>query len=693
MADSIQFEKLLEPGRIGSMMTKNRIIKTAAGTGFTTGGNITDRAIAYYETLAKGGAGLIIFENCAVECPRGALYVNESARLHSDDMISQHKELTDAVHAHHCPIIVQLQHAGPMFNPRGGGDPNDRVAASALMLEELPSGACVPPRELSAAEVENFIDIFAASAERAKKAGYDGVEINGGHHHLINTFLSRFWNKRHDEYGCDSLENRARFMVNIVKEVKRRLGEDYPVAVTINALELGIENGTTLDESKIFAQLLEKAGADLLHARPGGYGRFESGALVVERYLYPELPDDLKVKEFDWTHHGKAITVPLGTAMKEVINIPVYVAGRLDPVMGEEILRAKKLDFIGMNRRLWADPELPNKVAAGRTDDIAPCTGCCYCLHYRWKEGPIRCRVNTALGHEREYEIRPAVQRKRVLIAGGGPSGMEAARVAALRGHEVLLYEKGHTLGGLMPLAAMVKSAGLEDIMALVKYLRTQITKLGITVMVDTEVDRAVITDIMPDVVIMATGGANYLPDIPGIGNRKVVNSARLHGMLKKVLRFLAPSTLSRLTKVWMPVGKEVIIIGGTLQGCQLAEFLVKRGRKVTIVDTAEQLGEGMLIDDPARLFEWLEKKGSTMLSGVTCENITDEGLVISTKDGKRQTLSADTIIPSLPLRPSPDLLKALDGAAPELYQIGDCREPGFMADAIADGARIGRTI
>jgi 2,4-dienoyl-CoA reductase (NADPH2) len=693
MADSMQFGKLLEPGRIGSLTTKNRIIKTAAGTGFTTGGNITDRAVAYYETLAKGGVGLIIFENCAVECPRGALYVNESARLHNDDMISQHKRVTDAVHAYSCPIIVQLQHAGPMFNPRGGGDPSDRVAASAMSKAELPGGVWAPPRELSVAEIKQFITIFADAAERAQKAGYDGVEINGGHHHLINTFLSRFWNKRNDSYGYGSLEDRARFMVEIVQEVKRRLGKDYPVAVTINALELGIKNGTTLDESKIFAQLLEKAGADLLHARPGGYGRFESGALVVERYLYPELPDDLKVKEFDWTRKGKAITVPLGTAMKEVINIPVYVAGRLDPVMGEEILRAKKLDFIGMNRRLWADPELPNKVAAGRTDDIAPCTGCCYCLHYRWKEGPIRCRVNTALGHEREYEIRPAVKRKRVLIAGGGPSGMEAARVAALRGHEVLLYEKGHTLGGLMPLAAMVKGAGLEDIMALVKYLRTQINKLGVTVKLDTEVSRTVLTDIKPDVVIVATGGTTNLPDIPGIDNPKVVNSSKLHGMLKKVLRFLAPSTLSRLTKVWMPVGKEVVIIGGALQGCQLAEFLVKRGRKVTIVDPAEQLGEGMLIDDPARLFGWLESKGAAMLSGVTCENITDEGLVISTKDGKRQTLSADTIIPSLPLRPSPDLLKALDGAAPELYQIGDCREPGFMADAIADGARIGRTI
>jgi 2,4-dienoyl-CoA reductase (NADPH2) len=693
MADSMQFEKLLEPGRIGSLTTKNRIIKTAAGTGFTTDGNITDRAVAYYESLAKGGVGLIIFENCAVECPRGALYVNESARLHNDDMISEHKRVTDAVHAYNCPIIVQLQHAGPMFNPRGGGDPGDRVAASAMSKTELPGGVWVPPRELSVAEIRQFITIFADAAERAQKAGYDGVEINGGHHHLINTFLSRFWNKRNDSYGYGSLEDRARFMVEIVQEVKRRLGEDYPVAATINALELGIENGITLEESKVFAQMLEKAGADLLHARPGGYRRFETGALVVERYLYPELPDDLKVKEFDWSQHGKGITVPLGTAMKQVVSIPVYVGSRLDPEIGEEILRQGKLDFIGMNRRLWADPELPNKVAAGRLEDIAPCTGCCYCLHYRWKEGPIRCRVNAALGHEREYGIKPAVKRKRVLIAGGGPSGMEAARIASLRGHEVFLYERGHALGGLMPLAAMVKSSGLEDVMALVNYLRTQISKLGVTVKLDTEVSHAVLADIKPDVVIVATGGTTNLPDIPGIDNPKVVNSSKLHGMLKKVLRFLAPSTLSRLTKIWMPVGKVVVIIGGALQGCQLAEFLVKRGRKVTIVDTAEQLGDGMLIDDPARLFGWLESKGAAMLSGVIYERITDEGLIITTREGRRLTLFADTIIPSLPLHPSPDLLKILDGTAFEIYQIGDSREPAFMADAIADGARVGRII
>jgi 2,4-dienoyl-CoA reductase (NADPH2) len=239
----------------------------------------------------------------------------------------------------------------------------------------------------------------------------------------------------------------------------------------------------------------------------------------------------------------------------------------------------------------------------------------------------------------------------------------------------------------------MVKDVELESILDIIRYFRTQLTKLGVTIRLGEEVNLYIIEEIKPDVLILAAGGAPTILAIPGINRRNVVDNAKLHRTLKSYLRFFGPKTLERLTKLWMPVGKRVVIIGGALQGCQLAEFLVKRGRKVTIVDTAEKLGEGMLSDDPDRLFKWLNKKGATMLAQVKYEEITDEGLVITTKDGVRRVLEADTIITALPLQLGADLMKSLEGKVPEVHRIGDYREPGYMYDAIADGSRIGRII
>jgi 2,4-dienoyl-CoA reductase (NADPH2) len=693
MTSSARFERLMEPGYIGKVRLRNRIIKTAAGTGLlesdgTVGGTIKD----FYEAIAKGGVGLVIYEYCTVEWPRGRVR-QDTAHLDDDKYIPSYSELVNVVHKHGCPFFIQLMHAGPWFAPEEEIEPAGRVASSTLTREELPGILFAPTRELSIAEIEDLIDKFGNAAERAQKAGFDGIEINGSHYHLINTFFSRFWNRRHDAYGCDSLENRARFMCNIVQEVKRRCGKDYPVTTLFNAVEFGIENGTTLEEAKGFARLIQEAGADAIQVRSAGFHEFE-GILHADRLFYPELPKELMVKEFDFSRKGRGITVPLGVAIKEVVSVPVFLACRLDTELGEEILRQGKLDFIGMTRRLLADHELPNKVAAGRLEDIAPCSGCNYCWHIRsLLKVPLRCRINAACGREREYEIKPAEKKKKVLIVGGGPAGMEAARVAALRGHEVVLYEKEPKLGGLMRVAAMVKDIELESILDMIRYFRTQLTKLGVTIRLGKEVNLSVIEEVKPDVLILAAGGTPNIPAIPGINCRKVINNAKLHRTLKSYMKFFGPNLLERLTKLWMPVGKRVVIIGGALQGCQLAEFLVKRGRKVTIVDTAEKLGEGMLADDPVRLFKWLNKKGATMLAQVTYKEITDEGLVITTKDGKRETLQADTIITALPLRPNVDLMKSLKGKLPEIHQIGDCRDPGYMYDAIADGSRIAHII
>ncbi len=691
MTGNVRFKKLLEPAYIGQVRTRNRIIKTANGTSFIEPtGYVGERALAYYETMAKGGVGLLIVESCGVEYPLGVQHPPVQFHLDDDKYIPSYSELTQVIHKHGCPVFIQFQHAGP-WNPTGLLPKRDTKAASTLTKSELPGPDFAVPRGLSLVEVKEYVDIWAKAAERAQKAGFDGVEINGATCHQINTFFSRIWNKREDEYGCKTLENRARFMCNIVREIKKRLGRDFTVTVLINIAEYGHEKGTTVEEGTRFAQLLQDAGADAIQVRAHGYGR-RGGLLQPDRLFYPEPPESLP-KDLDWSRKGAGATVPLAEAVKKAVSVPVFAACRLDPELGEKFLRQGKLDFVGMTRRLLADPELPSKVASGRLEDIVPCTGCLHCMDVRNKNKPLECRVNAALGREQEYVIKPAEKKKKVMVAGGGPAGMEAARVAALRGHEVILCERGHKLGGLVPVAAMVKELELKDLVALVRYLKIQITKLGVTIRLGKEVNLSVIEEFKPDVVILAAGGIHTVPEITGISSRNVVSSSKLHRRLKTYTGFLGPKALGWLTRFWMPIGKRVVVIGGAIQGCELAEFLVKRGRKVTIVDTAEAMGEGMTEDDKGQLFKLLAKKGATMMTEVKYEEITDKGLAIITKDGKRETLEADTIVLAMPLQPNTDLIKSLIGEVPEVYPIGDCREPRLIADAIADGSRIAYTI
>ena len=270
---------------------------------------------------------------------------------------------------------------------------------------------------------------------------------------------------------------------------------------------------------------------------------------------------------------------------------------------------------------------------------------------------------------------------------------MEVARVAALRGHEVLLYDRERKLGGLLPLVAVVKGLEQEDLVAWIRYLRTQITKLGVKIRLGKVVNLALVKEIKPDVVILATGGIPAVPTIPGIDSRNVVSSAKLHRELKIYLRFLGPRLLGWLTRFWIPVGKKVVIIGGLIHGCELAEFLVKRGRKVSIVETSDQLATGVPRNLMLKLLPWLTKKGVTMMTDVKYEEVSDRGLTITTKGGERQTIEADTILIAIPLEPNTELFKTLEGEVPEIHLIGDCREPGLMLDATADGYRIAQTI
>ena len=694
MIGHTRFEKLLEPGHIGQVQTRNRMVKTAAGTNLWNPGEhrISERTKAFYDAIARGGVGLLMVESPIMEYPfdePGDLRY----RIDEDKYIKDVSELTQVIHKHGCPTFMQMYHRGPWPQPYAPRRP--RIAASPtnppIVRSQFDLHDENAPRELTIAEIEELVDLFAGVVVRAQKAGFDGVELNSGSDSLFANFLSRFWNKRRDAYG-GSLENRTRFLVEVIREIKKRLGRDFPVMVLINGVEVGGgEEGITYAESQAVARILQEAGVDALHVRSHWFGN-HVGSYNHENLFYPEpqIPFKSFPKELDWSRLWRGVNVPVAANIKKAVSLPIMTVGGFDAELGEEVLRQGKADFIGLCRSLFADPEFPNKVASGRLDDIAPCTHCNECQ--KMNNQPRRCRIDAALGTEL-YVIKPAERRKRVLVVGGGPAGMEAARVAALRGHEVTLYEREHKLGGLLPLAALVKGIEIEDLPALIRYLKSQITKLGVKIRLGKEVNLSVIDEIKPDVVILATGGVPAVPKIPGINRRNVVSSSDLHHSLKIYLRFLGPRVLGRLTRFWMPLGKRVVIIGGAIQGCELAEFLVKRGRKVTIVDTAEEMGEGLVPERKNRLFWWFRKKGVPMMTEVKYEEITDKGLTIITKEGKRQTIEADSIVPAIPLTPNTELLKSLEGKAPEIHTIGDGREPRLIPDAIADGWQIANKI
>jgi len=697
-----RFEKLLEPYHIRSVKTRNRMIKTGASMMYWHEDELhmNETIKAFYEAIAKGGVGLLIVESPTIDYPLGARW-REQYRIDDDKYIEGLSELVQVIHKHGCPTFMQMVHLGPWQNPLFNNKPpvyeGPPVGASPVKLDvpgefhrDLIRGLTIP-------EIQDITNKYANAAVRAQKAGFDGVDINAGSSHIVHNFLSPFWNRRQDDYG-GSQEKRARFLTEIIKEIKKHCGKDFPISVCMNGFEIGRTVGVddskclTVEDAKKSAQIIEEAGADAIQVRNHWLG-YHVGGFLPDQLFYPEAPIPLNTfpKEYNRSHWGAGANAYLAKGMKRVLSIPVIVVGHLDPELGEKVLREGMADFIAMHRSLMSDPELPNKVAAGRLDDIAPCTHCGTCLDQSIQM-KRRCRINAALATE-HYAIDKAKKQKKVVVIGGGPGGMEAARVAALRGHKVTLYERTHKLGGLLPMAAVVKGLEIEDLPAMVRYLKIQLNKLGVKTELGKEVDSSIIEKIKPDVVIVATGGIPTVPEITGINKRNVISAPALHRQLKFYLGFLGPRTLGWLTRFWMPIGKRVVIIGGGLHGCELAEFLVKRGRKVTIVDTAETLGEGMLDFRLGLLLDWFGKKGVTTITGVKSMEITDKGVSITTKEGKQPTIEADSIVTAMPLAPNARLVKSLEGKAPEIYDIGDCSKPRMIVDAIADGWKIANKI
>jgi len=643
--ESFRLEKLFEPLSIGEMRLKNRIVMPPMVTDFGgNDGHITEQAIAYYEERAKGGAGLIIVEATCVDSPIGKLSPHQLV-IDDDRFIPGLSDLARAIQKHGAKTAVQLHHAG-------GSTSSAVTGLQPVGPSPVPFAERETPRELTLGEISEIIQRFARAAERAKKAGFDGIEIHAAHGYLVSQFLSSAFNKRQDGYG-GSLANRARILLEIIAAIKSVVGQSYPVWCRVNGREYGIQSGITVEETQSVAQMVEEAGVAAVH---------------VSVYASGSDPRNLPPAA-----QPPGTMVRFAEAVKSVVSIPVIAVGKIDPALGERILADGRADLIAIGRGLLADPFLPQKAATGRLEDIAPCIACGTCLAgVGSEEGGLMCGVNAAVGKEREYAIEPAVKPQKVVVIGGGPAGMEAARVAALRGHQVVLYEKAETLGGQLTVAAVPPYK--SEVAKLTNYLATQVQKAGVELRLGTEATAAEVEMIGPDAVILATGVTSLVPEIPGIERENVV---------------MAEDVLSGKANV----GERVIVIGGELVGCETAEFLADAGKTVTVTRRGPLMAAAVapMIGQP--LVGRLNAKGVTMLTGLRYEEAKDEGLIITTQEGERQTIPADTIVLAAGSKPNTELLQQLRDSVPEIYQAGDCVQPQGILEALADGSRVARAL
>ena len=671
------FKKLYEPGRIGDLEIRNRFVMPPMAVPLCSEeGFAGERIKKYLEARAKGGVGLIITGLAAID----ADYVLPGGHLaiYDDKFIPGMYEMINAVHVHGAKIFPMLWHPGRQWE-----GPSELVAPSAIACRSFMYGDREVPRELTTGEVEGLVEKFGDGARRVQLAGADGVALHATHGYLIHQFLAPFTNARQDKYG-GSVEGRARFSVEITENIREKCGPDFPIDIRMG--QDFLIPGNTPDELRALARIMEDAGVACIGAS-GGHHEATREKLYGGTTSTMQVPPGWELEDAE--------------TIKSAVSVPVFAVGGLgvDLALAERVLEEGKADFIQMGRPLIADPDLPIKVITGRVDEINWCIRCGECHPHDMdslRRPGLRCTVNAFVSKEAdpEWRITPAAKPKKVVVVGGGPGGMEAARVAALRGHDVTLYDRDDKLGGLLNVAMKPPGKGEKGMELNIRYLSNEVKRLGVKVELGVEVTPELVEKAKPDVVVLAIGSTPLKPEIPGVDGKNV---------------FTVRDVLSGKGKT----GKKVAVLGGGGNGAEVASYLAAEGKDVTIIEILppEELEKdtgrgkptrlqkeiypnlwGLARELPRRyrmqLIKMLGGYGVKAIYGAETTEITDKGLTIKVGDGKR-FIKADSVVLAVGDKPNNRLYGKLFSKVPELYRVGDCVKPRREMEAISEAAYV----